>query len=114
VAVRFFEDDLTNLRHVDGAFDLLLDFGALNDLNQQDRDSHMKNVLPLTHPASSYLLLGFEKKLPSAEVEGRFGEYFEIECITRTTVPDYSKWPPGFATYLMTRKPARLKKNQNR
>jgi hypothetical protein len=36
------------------------------------------------------------------EIEQRFGPYFEIEKIGGKI--DYSKWPSGYAAYLMTRK----------
>ena len=83
VEITFVEDDLTNLRHVSGTFDLLVDFGALNDLNQGDRDSYMENVLPLTHPGSRFFLMCFTNSLPPNEVEHRFGDHFNIESLTK-------------------------------
>jgi len=83
VEIIFVEDDLTNLRHVSGTFNLLVDFGALNDLNQGDRDSYMENILPLTYPGSRFILMGFTKSLPPNEVERRFGDHFNIEILTR-------------------------------
>lgn len=83
VEAKFIEDDLTNLRHVSGTFDLLVDFGALNDLKPEARDLYMRNVLPLIHPGSLYILMCFEKNLGSEEIERRFGEYFNIETIIR-------------------------------
>ncbi len=83
VDVTFVKDDLTNLRHIGGTFDLLLDFGALNDLNREGRDAYVRNVLPLTHLRSRYVLMGFENKLPSAEVECRFGQHFNVETWKR-------------------------------
>jgi cyclopropane fatty-acyl-phospholipid synthase-like methyltransferase len=100
VEVTFVEDDLTNLRHVSGAFDLLVDFGALNDLNQEDRDLYMQNVLPLTIPGSHYVLLCFENKLDSEEVQHRFSEYFMIESLTKRSESVTAR---GIAVYLMIR-----------
>lgn len=116
VQVNFIVDDLTNLRHVSGTFDLLLDYGTLDDLRLHQRESYLRNMLTLTHPGSQYLLWGFEypvrwweKIVPffdvpfsTGEIEQRFGPYFEIEKIAGKV--DYSKWPPGYAAYLMTRK----------
>ena len=116
VQVNFIVDDLTNLHHVSGTFDLLLDYGVLDDLRPRQRESYLHNVLPLTHLGSHYLLWGFEYPLrwwekfvpffdvpfSSGEIEQRFGPYFEIERIAGMV--DYSKWPPGYAVYLMTRK----------
>lgn len=97
VAVTFVVDDLTDLRHVSGAFDFLVDYGALDDLRSKDRDLYVQNVVPLTHPGSRYLLWCFEwplrrwerlifrfaffgaMALEPGEAERRFGEYFEIE-----------------------------------
>jgi cyclopropane fatty-acyl-phospholipid synthase-like methyltransferase len=120
VDVTFWVDDLTELRHVDGTFDLLVDYGTLDDLVSKDRDLYMENVLPLTRPGSRFLLYCFEWQprwwerllfrvaffgamaMEPGEIERRFGEHFEIERIAREV--DYSNWPPGYAVYLMTRK----------
>jgi len=116
VQVNFIVDDLTNLRNISGTFDFLLDYGVLDDLRLHLRESYLHNMLALTHPGSQYLLWGFEypmrwweKYVPffdvpfaPGEVEQRFDPYFEIEKIASNL--DYSKWPPGYAAYLMTRK----------
>ncbi len=98
--MRFIVDDLTNLRHVSGTFDLVTDFGALNDLDQKGRDLYMRNVLPLTHPGTRYLMFCFDRMLPSDEVKQRFREDFEIE--TLHTGPQ-SRFPGALVLYLMTR-----------
>jgi len=118
--VNFVVDDLTHLRHVKGSFQLLVDYGTLDDLTPSDRDLYMKNVLPLTQAGSQFLLYCFEWQLrwwervmlrlaffgamalEPGEVERRFGEYFEIERVAGKV--DYSQWPAGYAVYLMTRK----------
>lgn len=116
VQVRFIIDDLTDLRHASGPFDFLLDFGVLDDLSLDQRKAYLRNMIPLTRSGSKYLLWGFEypvrwweQLIPfydipfrPGEVEARFGEYFEIERIAGEV--DYSKWPPGYAAYLMRRK----------
>ena len=60
VEVTFIEDDLTNLEHTNGTFDLLVDYGTLDDLRPSQRDLYMKNVLPLTRQGSLFLLVCFE------------------------------------------------------
>jgi SAM-dependent methyltransferase len=119
--VNFMVDDLTNLRHVSGTFDFLLDYGTLDDLRLYQRESYTHYMLTLTHSGSHYLLWGFEypmrwweKFVPfydvpfyPGEIEHRFGQYFEIEKIASKV--DYSKWPPGYAVYLMTRKGETIK-----
>jgi SAM-dependent methyltransferase len=116
VQVNFIVDDLTDLRHISGTFDFLLDYGVLDDLRPRQRESYLRNMLSLTHSGSRYLLWGFEyplrwweKLVPffdvpfyAGEIEQSFGPYFQIERIAAKV--DYSKWPPGYAVYLMTRK----------
>src|SRR6266542_4383870 len=55
VQVNFIVDDLTNLRHISGTFDFLLDYGVLDDLRPRQRESYLRNMLPLTHSGSRYL-----------------------------------------------------------
>jgi len=116
VRVNFLVDDLTDLRQVSGQFDFLLDYGVLDDLRLQQREPYIQNMLPLTHLGSRYLLWGFEypirwweRYLPfydipfgEGEIEQRFNPYFEIEKIAGEL--DWSKFPPGYAAYLMVRR----------
>ena len=120
VEVNFMVDDLTRLRNVRGTFDLLVDYGTLDDLSARDRDRYMQNVLPLTHTGSRFLLYCFEwpplwwerllfkigffgnMLLEPGEAERRFGPHFEIETIARKN--GLSGFPRGYAVYLMTRK----------
>ncbi len=60
VRVNFIVDDLTNLRHVSGSFDLLLDYGTRDDLRPHQREPYLRNTLPLIHTGGHYLLVGFE------------------------------------------------------
>ena len=122
VAVEFIVDDLTDLRHVRGPFDFLVDYGALDDLRPAGRDLYVRNVLPLAHPGSRFLLWCFEwptrwwertlfaMAFEPEEAEERFGEYFDVERIAGGTRP--SGWPRGFAAYLMTRKSERRQPDQ--
>jgi SAM-dependent methyltransferase len=108
-------DDLTNLQHINGTFDLLVDYGTLDDLSTSRRDLYMKNVLPLTHPGSLFLLFCGEwvlrwwerlfldgAALKPGEVECRFGEHFKVEVLSREETG--SVFMPMWATYLLTRK----------
>ncbi|MFX0105824.1 MAG: class I SAM-dependent methyltransferase [Candidatus Hodarchaeota archaeon] len=113
VKVNFVVDDLTNLQHVKGTFDFLVDYGTFDDLNPKDRILYIKNILPLTHKGTKFLLFCFEwplrgwerllmrlkvigaLSLEPGEVLQRFGKFFEIKQIN---VKKY------VATYLMTRK----------
>lgn len=117
VEVRFIEDDLTNLKHVNGTYDLLVDYGTLDDLNPPQRDLYVENVLPLTHQDTLFLLYCFEWEvrwwerlltvigsmaMEPGEAERRFGDYFQIERVAEEDTG--SKFMPATATYLMTRK----------
>lgn len=101
VQVTFIQDDLTNLERVSGPFDLLLDFGALNDLDESDRDAYVRNVLPLTDSGSQLLLMCFENSLPLGEVEHRFGDYFAIEVLDKETEGVFRR---TITHYMMTRR----------
>lgn len=111
--VEFVIDDLTNLSHVDGPFDLLVDYGVLDDLGQRDRDRYVASVLPLAAPGADFLLWAFvweprwwERPLPGGtslgthEVERRFGAHFDITTIASGRSNGFIK---GYAAYLMTR-----------
>lgn len=60
VLVNFLLDDLTDLRHVTGTFDLLVDYGTLDDMPASDRELYIRNMLPLSHLGSLFLLFCFE------------------------------------------------------
>ncbi|MGD8752588.1 MAG: class I SAM-dependent methyltransferase [Anaerolineales bacterium] len=100
VQISFVLDDLTNLQHVSGTFDLITDFGAFSDLSQEARDLYMDNVLPLARPGSHYLMMCFDKKVPREEIVGRFGDYFAIELLDKKKEAGL---PRQLAFYLMER-----------
>lgn len=96
VEADFLIDDLTNLESISGPFDLILDYGALNDLNPEQRDAFMTQVLPLAADDSQFVLMCFDSKLPLAEVRERFGHSYAIESVssksetgTRRTISIY-------------------------
>ena len=116
VSVNFILDDLTNLKHLAGTFDLLVDYGTLDDINPKQRDLYLRNMLPLTHPGSLFLLYAFEWEprwwerpfysslaLDLGEARLRFSPYFQVEEIARKQ--EMRGLPGGYAVYLMTRKP---------
>lgn len=116
VEVDFVRDDLTNLRHVHGRFDFLLDYGVLDDIPPPRREPYLRNVLTLAMPGSQFLLWGFEYPLrwwerflpfydipfEAGEINRRFGPHFEVEKVAGEL--DWSRFPPGYAAYLMTRR----------
>jgi SAM-dependent methyltransferase len=117
VEIKFIEDDLTNLQQVNGTYDLLVDYGTLDDLAPPDRDLYVENVLPLAHPGSLFLLYCFEWErrwwerllsfigsvaIEPGEAKRRFGQFFTFERVAGGLTG--SKFMPATATYLMTRK----------
>ena len=116
VSVAFVHDDLTALRHVQGPFDVLVDYGTLDDLSTKDRDRYVRSVVPLAAPGARFLLwcfrwpprrwdrwLGFMPIAPG-EVADRFGDDFAIEQIAGTERPRMRRLIPGFAAFLLTRR----------
>lgn len=119
VDVRFEVDDLTDLRHEYGAFDLLVDYGTLDDFGRKGRARYVRNVVPLVREGGLFLLWCFEwelsywehvldRALPfgnvafrPGEVADTFGRWFDVDRIAGETRA--SGWPKGYAVYLMTR-----------
>lgn len=115
VDVAFIHDDLTDLRRIEGTFDLLVDYGVLDDLPPRGRDAYVRSVLPLANPGSHFLLWCFEwsprgwwerpfqqrMALEPGECERRFGRWFDIAAVPTAPAPG---WVPGTAAYLMTRR----------
>lgn len=100
VEVHFVVDDLTNLQHTGGTYDVVMDFGAFNDLSQEARDLYMQNVIPLTKPGGYYVMFSFDRMLPFDEVMRRFGEEFSIEVLHKS--PE-SRFPGTLRLYRMLR-----------
>lgn len=100
VNVRFIVDDLTHLKHVSGKYDLVMDFGALNDLGQDARDLYMHNVIPLTKLGGGYVMFSFDRMLPYDEVVQRFEGEFSIEVLHKG--PE-GQFPGVLRLYWMTR-----------
>lgn len=119
VDVTFTVDDLTRLRTVHGPFDLLVDYGTLDDLNTRDRDAYVREVTALAAPGARFLLWCFEWKLrpwerlavailpfggialAPGEITERFAGTFDIHHIDGQQ--DLPGWPRGWSAYLMTR-----------
>jgi SAM-dependent methyltransferase len=116
VEVRFLVGDLTDLPAGLGEFDLLVDYGTLDDLGPAARDRYVANVVPLAAPGARFLLWCFEwpprrfdrvTRFPTmepGEVETRFGGHFDIERITHVRATGRVRLIAGHAAYLMTRR----------
>ena len=91
VSPTFVTGDVTDLREVEGPFDLVLDYGCLGCiLGLPTRKKYAATVLRLTRPGSSYILLNFAggrtiqanfipNVLRRGEVERLFGRDFQVE-----------------------------------
>ena len=114
VQARFARDDLTALRQPLGRFDLLVDYGTLDDLGPTARDRYVDNVVPLAAAGARFLLWCFQwpprrwdrwlrfEPIAPGEVEHRFGAAFHIEQIAASDRLRMRRAIPGFAAYLMT------------
>jgi 2-polyprenyl-3-methyl-5-hydroxy-6-metoxy-1,4-benzoquinol methylase len=120
VEIDFVVDDLTDLRNVGGEFDLLVDYGTLDDLGLRQREEYVREVVPLARPGALFLLWCFEWELrplervltsvlpfgklalAPGEAHRRFGHHFEIERLAGEA--NLQSWPRGWAAYLMSRK----------
>jgi SAM-dependent methyltransferase len=116
--VDFVIDDLTGLTGVSGHFDVLVDYGTLDDLSNRGRAAYVDQVRTLAKPGAKFLLWCFEWELKGwervaiavlplgnialrpGEVEQRFANTFDITRIAGES--DLPKWPRGWAAYLLT------------
>lgn len=116
VSVNWIEDDLTHLQHVSGTFDFLVDWGVYDDLTTNDRRAYLRNVLPLTHGKSQFLIYVHQwlprwwekpfsifgmRPMAPGEVQADFGPHFNIETLVQRR---FSGFIGGEAVYLLTRK----------
>ena len=116
---RFLRGDLTaeSIPDLEGAFDLLVDYGTLDDLSKKPRAAMVRTIVRLARPGSRFLLwcfYGNRDTLPAfsftapsrfaagldfGEEAELFGHSFQIETL---------KVPPagthGFGCFLMTRR----------
>lgn len=115
VDARFVVGDLTadSIDGVEGPFDLILDFGTLDDLRGEKRAAMARTATRLSRPGSlflEYCFYGVTEELPRfsfrgtsklshiapGELEGLFGGYWEIEPYA-----SYEDWK--IEVFLLTR-----------
>lgn len=112
---RFVKGDLTAsiIPGVEGAFDLVIDLGTLDDLKGPDREAMARTIKRLSGPGSLYflwcvhhdgnlpltlkgILLRLNPKLVPGEEHDLFGDVFKIERLASPPPSSY------FASFLMT------------
>lgn len=117
VTAEFVVGDLTatSIDGVDGPFDLILDFGTLDDLRGESRRAMARTVTRLSRPGSlflEYCFYGVTEELPRfsfkgtskmshiapGEMEELFGAEWDVELFT-----SHEKWK--IAVFLLTRQP---------
>lgn len=81
----FLVDDVTTMTRVEGPFDLVVDYGTFNDLDDRSRNEYMQTALRLTKPGSHVVLMCFDNKVPPEEISTRFGGEFAIESVSSKT-----------------------------
>ncbi|MGD2044079.1 MAG: class I SAM-dependent methyltransferase [Acidimicrobiia bacterium] len=116
VAAEFVIGDLTatTIKGVDGRFDLILDFGTLDDLRGENRMAMARTVTRLSRPGSvflEYCFYGVTEELPRfsfkgtskmshiapGELEELFGAHWDVEPFA-----SYEEWK--IAAFLLTRR----------
>lgn len=116
VDARFVVGDLTadSIEGVQGPFDLILDFGTLDDLRGEKRESMARTVTRLSRPGSlflEYCFYGVTEELPRlsfkgtsklshiapGELEELFGAEWDVEPFA-----SYKEW--RIAVFLLTRR----------
>ncbi len=102
VSVDFVVDDLTELTGTYESFDLVTDFGALNDMAETARDAYLDSLLRLTHAHSRYFMFCFRRKLDRSDVDRLFGRHFHIKDFVK---PPDIMFPASLDCYLMIRGP---------
>lgn len=110
VKAKFVQADLTALPPGLGTFDLLVDYGTLDDLGAADRDRYVANVSRLGLPGTQFLLWCFEwhrrwrdrltgmPTMEPGEVESRFRDHFAFERLGGSSHP--GRFIAGTAVYL--------------
>ncbi len=93
-----------------------MDWGVYDDLTMNDRRAYLRNVLPLTHSKSQFLIYVHQwlprwwekpfsafgmRPMAPGEAQADFGTHFNIETLAERR---FSGFIGGEAVYLMTRK----------
>ena len=61
VDVKFYVDNVTNLKHVSGSFDLILDIGCYHSIANADRKDYLHKLHDLIAEHGNYMLYAFLK-----------------------------------------------------
>jgi SAM-dependent methyltransferase len=115
--VRFLVGDLTELRGIEGPFDVLVDWGTFDDLSADNRERYLANVIPHARTGTQFFMFCFEWRarwwervfgavvgasgmVRPGEVAEHFAGRFAIEPVARGG--SGRGLIPATAAYLMT------------
>jgi SAM-dependent methyltransferase len=116
VTADFVQADLTSLPPGLGPFDLLVDYGTLDDLSDVDRERYVAGVAALAAPGAEFFLWCFEwpprrcdrwtgmRTMAPGEVQRRFAAHFDMQRLGGTQTPGLRGFIPGTAFYLGRKK----------
>jgi SAM-dependent methyltransferase len=103
VSVDLHVDDVCELNHVTGKFDLVLDIGCYHSLDDEDMDAYVRNLERITAKDSVYLMYGFFQ-IPDGNGPGmdsmdldRFEASFEQ--VNREDGTERGRRPSAWLTY---------------
>jgi SAM-dependent methyltransferase len=103
VALTFITGDVTELKDVEGTFDLVLDYGCLGCvIGMPARKKYAETLLRLTRAGASYVLLNFAQNpsaryipLPNALNTGQVDRLFKEDFVTVYSDDEYDTGPCG-------------------
>jgi cyclopropane fatty-acyl-phospholipid synthase-like methyltransferase len=87
--VLFYVDEVTDLRKIDGSFDLIVDIGCFHSISLKNRQAYLSNVNRLLDRQGSYMLYAFLKI--NTEDEGSGIDEEEIMKLSKMYLMVYRK-----------------------
>lgn len=102
LVVDFRLEDVTQLRSVSGAFDLILDIGCFHSLSLAGKQAVSRRVNELLKPGGSFLMYGFyprsDPKRPAITPEDLAQLTATLELVKMETGSERGRWPSAWIT----------------
>ena len=103
VSVELLVDDVSNLKHITGNFDLVLDIGCYHSLDADDQDAYVRNLERITAQGSVYLMYGFFRAPDGSGRGMRISDLdrfeFSFDQVNREDGTDRGQRPSVWLTY---------------
>ena len=103
ITADFQVDDVTKLKNITGAFDLVLDIGCFHSLDPDEKRAYIHSLERLTTPGSIYLMYGFSREADGKGPGLRDSDLSEFEIsfdqINREEGVDRGQRPSVWVTY---------------